>query len=54
VKQVFKDIYSTGLTQNGLNCSMTIPLNNAKEIIVLFPRNANDLTIFRNPEYDHF
>ena len=32
---------------------MTIPLINAKEIIVLFLRNANDLTVFINPEYHH-
>jgi hypothetical protein len=44
--------FSTGPTASGLNCNMSIPLNNAKEIIVLFPRNANDLTVFRNPEYD--
>jgi hypothetical protein len=30
---------------------MTIPLNNAKEVGVLFPRNANELTTFRNIQY---
>jgi hypothetical protein len=52
-ENVFIQNYSTGPTASGLNCSMTIPINNGKEIIVLFPRNANDLTVFRNPEYHH-
>jgi hypothetical protein len=43
--------FSTGPSAAGLNCTMTIPLNNAKEIIALFPRDANDLTVFRNPQY---
>jgi hypothetical protein len=52
-EKLFIQFYSTGPTVSGLNCSMTIPLNNVKEVIVLFPRNANDLTVFRNPEYHH-
>jgi hypothetical protein len=43
--------FSTGPTESGLNCAMTIPLNNAKEVGVLFPRNANELTTFRNIQY---
>jgi hypothetical protein len=52
-ENIFIQSYSTGPSASGLNCSMTIPLINAKEIIVLFPRSANDLTVFRNPEYHH-
>jgi hypothetical protein len=52
-ENIFAQSYSAGPTALGLNCCMTIPLNNAKEIIVLFPRNANDLTVLRNPEYHH-
>jgi hypothetical protein len=50
---IFIQSFSTPPTDSGLNCAMTIPLNNAKEVIALFPRNANDLTVFRNPQYDH-
>jgi hypothetical protein len=32
---------------------MNIPLSNAKEIISVFPRNANETTVFMNPEYNH-
>ena len=32
---------------------MTQTLTKAKEIIALFPRSANDLTVFRNPQYRH-
>jgi hypothetical protein len=52
-ERIFIQTFSTGPTESGLNCSMTIPLNNAKEVITLFPRNANDLTVFRNPQYNH-
>jgi hypothetical protein len=52
-KRLFIQSCLTGPTVSGLNCSMTIPLNNVKEIIVLFPRDANDLTVFINPEYHH-
>jgi hypothetical protein len=48
---IFIQTFSTGPSPSGLNCSMTIPLINAKEVIALFPRTANDLTVFRNPEY---
>jgi hypothetical protein len=50
-ERIYLQTFSTGPTASGLNCSMTIPLNNAKEIVCLFPRNANDLTVFRNPQY---
>jgi hypothetical protein len=52
-ERIFIQSFSTGPTQSGLNAAMTIPLNNAKEVAVLFPRNANDLTVFRNPQYRH-
>jgi hypothetical protein len=52
-ERVFIQSFSTGPTESGLNCAMNIPLLNAKEIITLFPRSANDLTVFRNPEYQH-
>jgi hypothetical protein len=32
---------------------MNIPLNNAKGVISVFPHNANETTVFRNPEYNH-
>jgi hypothetical protein len=50
---IFIQSYSTGPSASGLNCAMTIPLNNAKEVVVLFPRSPNELTVFRNPEYHH-
>jgi hypothetical protein len=50
-ERIWLNSFSTGPDAGGLNCSMTIPLNNAKEVIVLFPRSANDLTVFRNPQY---
>jgi hypothetical protein len=52
-ERIFIQSFSTGPTASGLNCSMTIPLNNAKEVIALFPRDANDLSVFRNPQYRH-
>jgi hypothetical protein len=33
----------------GINCVATLPLINVKEVIVLFPRYATDLTVFHNP-----
>jgi hypothetical protein len=45
------DTFSTGPTSSGLNVSITVPLNNVKEILTLYPRSPNDLTVFRNPEY---
>jgi hypothetical protein len=35
----------------GLQANMTVPLINAKEISHIFPRSANELTCFRNPQY---
>jgi hypothetical protein len=52
-ERIFVQAFSTGPTESGLNCAMNIPLNNAKEIIALFPRNANELTVFRNPICNH-
>jgi hypothetical protein len=52
-ERIFIQAFSTGPTESGLNCAMNIPLNNAKEIISVFPRNANETTVFRNPEYNH-
>jgi hypothetical protein len=45
------DTFSTGPSASGLNVSMTVPLNNVKELLSLYPRSPNDLTVFRNPEY---
>jgi hypothetical protein len=52
-EKIFLQSFSTGPSPSGLNCAMNIPLNNAKEVVALFPRNANEVTVFRNPEYDH-
>jgi hypothetical protein len=52
-ERIFIQAFSTGPTESGLNCAMNIPLNNAKEIIALFPRNANELTVFRSSIYNH-
>jgi hypothetical protein len=52
-EKIFIQSFSTGPTPSGLNCNMNIPLINAKEIVALFPRNANELTVFRNPECHH-
>jgi hypothetical protein len=52
-ERVFIQSFSTGPSASGLNCAMNIPLNNAKEVIALFPRDANEITCFRNPEYNH-
>jgi hypothetical protein len=45
--------FSTGPTEAGLNCALTIPIIKGKEIIGLFPTDANQLTVYRNPEYNH-
>jgi hypothetical protein len=45
------DTFSTAPSASGLNCSITLPLHNVKEILSLYPRSANDLTVFRNPQY---
>jgi hypothetical protein len=45
------DTFSTGPTAAGLNCSITLPLHNVKELLTLYPRGPNDLTVFRNPQY---
>ncbi|GHU21078.1 hypothetical protein FACS189472_13460 [Alphaproteobacteria bacterium] len=50
-EKIFQQSFSTPPSASGLNCTMNIPLINAKEIIALFPRNANEITTFRNPEY---
>ncbi|GHU18103.1 hypothetical protein FACS189472_05940 [Alphaproteobacteria bacterium] len=50
-EKTFIQPFSTGPSASGLNCAMNIPLVIAKEIIALFPRDPNDLTCFRNPEY---
>jgi hypothetical protein len=50
---IYIQAFSTGPTESGLNCAMNIPLNNAKEVIAVFPHNANEMTVFRNPEYNH-
>jgi hypothetical protein len=52
-ERIFIQSFSTGPSESGLNCAMNIPLTNAKEVITLFPRSANELTCFRNPEYHH-
>jgi hypothetical protein len=41
--------FSTGPNAGGLNCVATLPMINVKEVIVLFPRYATDLTVFHNP-----
>jgi hypothetical protein len=48
-ERIFVQAFSTGPAESGLNCAMNIPLNNAKEIVALFPRDANELTGFINP-----
>jgi hypothetical protein len=53
-ERIFIQSFSTGPTASGLNSAMTIPLNNAKEVIVLFPTDANQVSTFRNPQYHHF
>jgi hypothetical protein len=45
--------FTTGPTDAGLNCSITTPIIKGKEVIAMFPRDANDLTCMRNPEYHH-
>jgi hypothetical protein len=45
--------FTTGPTGAGLNCAITIPIIKGKEVVGLFPRSANDLTVMRNPEYKH-
>jgi hypothetical protein len=52
-ERIYIQAFSTGPTKSELNCAMNIPLNNAKEIIAVFPHNANEMTVFRNPEYNH-
>jgi hypothetical protein len=41
--------FSTPPSRNGLNCVMTVPMVNVKEVCVLFPRYSSDLTVFFNP-----
>jgi hypothetical protein len=41
--------FSTCPNASGLNCVMTVPMINVKEVCVLFPRYATDLTTFFNP-----
>jgi hypothetical protein len=41
--------FSTAPNGSGLNCVMTVPMINVKEVCVLFPRYASDLTVFFNP-----
>jgi hypothetical protein len=41
--------FSTGPSPGGINCVATLPMINVKELIVLFPRYATDLTVFHNP-----
>jgi hypothetical protein len=41
--------FSTGPSANGLNCVLTVPMLNVKEICTLFPRRATDTTVFFNP-----
>jgi hypothetical protein len=41
--------FSTAPSANGLNCVLTIPMLNVKEVCVLFPRRATDLSTFYNP-----
>jgi hypothetical protein len=45
------DNFSTGPQASGLECSMTVPLHNVKELLTLYPRSPFDLTTFRNPQY---
>jgi hypothetical protein len=52
-ERIFIQSFSTGPSASGLNCAMNIPLINAKEIIATFPRNPNEITVSRNPEYHH-
>jgi hypothetical protein len=52
-ERIFIQSFSTGPTISGLNCTINLPLNKAKEIIALFPRSANNYTVFRNPQYNH-
>jgi hypothetical protein len=41
-------------TQNGLHTSTQVNLHNVKDIYVMFPRQANDYTVFENPMIDNF
>jgi hypothetical protein len=52
-ERVWIQSFSTGPSASGLNCSMTANMINATEVLVTFPISPNDLTCFRNPEYDH-
>lgn len=38
-------------TANGINTTINQPLINATELSVMFPKNANDITVFENPMY---
>jgi hypothetical protein len=45
--------FTTAPSNNGLNCVLNLAMNNVKEINVLFPRLASDLTCFLNPMLTH-
>jgi hypothetical protein len=38
-------------TQNGIQTSMNLPLNNASLISIMFPKHTQDRTCFDNPQY---
>jgi hypothetical protein len=52
-ERVWINSFSTGPSASGLNCSMSANMINATEVLATFPISANELTCFRNPEYDH-
>jgi hypothetical protein len=41
--------FSTAPTSAGINCVISLAMNNVSEIILLFPRSGTDLTCFYNP-----
>jgi hypothetical protein len=41
-------------SQNGLHTSTQVNLHNVKDVYIMFPRRANDYTVFENPMIDNF